>query len=162
MVCEEVAEDDILVAKGLTQMDGIWKSPFHFSEYVFTNGVCSMAYESKLKVIFEPDHHYINEGLHSYYCFHFPLALGEYTNQFIKYPVYSNHNLAVMYKLAVIPKGSRYFVGSHFDIVSDKLVVYETRKDFLKRYNFCCDGWPVIKDGEWKLVYVKDVYIRNI
>lgn len=54
----------------------------------------------------------INKGIHSYRC----------DNLDTDSPFSPNHNYAI------IPKGSLYYIGQEYDVVSDKLIIFDSKK----------------------------------
>lgn len=116
------AETDILCYKCLDKKeDGEYCTPFEYFPIEFVDGICKM--ESELY------HHseFVDVGIHSYTLID---KAKEVRAEF--------HNIAgTDIYLAIIPKGADYYIGKNVDIVSDKLIIFETDEDFKK---YATDG----------------------
>lgn len=111
-----IAENNILVYKALCHHDPICYTPFYGFKITFVNGICNISdfLEKSRNAI-------VNLGLHSYY------REGECTYLCSYYA-----NKGTIKHLAIIPKGSEYFVGLDNEIVSNNLIIFETYDDFKK------------------------------
>lgn len=108
-----IAEHDILTIKALCY-DHRYRyiTPVMETPVHFSNGICKM----HVRWFSKDSAGYINKGIHSYRTGCFSIK---------------NH-------LAIIPKGTLYYVGSNNDIVSLNLIVFESYsnyKDYCKLYD---------------------------
>ena len=111
-----IAEDNILVYKALCHSDLVCYTPFYGFRITFVNGICNIGnfLEKNTSVI-------VSYGLHSYYKEEECIHLCNY---------YADRG--TIKHLAIIPKGSEYFIGLDNQIVSNNLIIFETYDDFEK------------------------------
>ena len=116
-----VAEKDIIVYKALDHRDSstgkkTLRTPYQYCPISFTDGKCVMdgdlecTYDKNVSIGF---HTFTSEGLISLVCEMFTAT--KMTKHW-----------------AIIPKGSKYFIGIEDEIVSNKLIIFKTREDFRK------------------------------
>ena len=89
----------------------MYETPFVYSIILFKNGVCIQQCD-KFGIscnYFHINEWYIFEGIHSLV----------YNPRHLYFPYYS--------KIAIIPKGTQYYVGDANDLVSLKLIIFKNR-----------------------------------
>jgi len=125
-----IAKNNIIVYKALDakKYDGTkcTCTPYMYLPIVFFEGKCVMN-EPNMEINGE----YIYKGLHSYT-----------TEKRCKITCDEFHHETGTRKFwAVIPKGSRFFVGNEHEIVSDNLIIFKNREEFrkYKKENKCVD-----------------------
>lgn len=116
-----IAQNNIVVYKALDTKtyNGVKNicTPYRYLPIVFFDGKCVMN-ESNMDIYGE----FINKGIHAYT-----------TEERCKITCNMFHDETGTKKFwAVIPKGSRFFVGNGDDIVSDNLIIFKTREEFRK------------------------------
>ena len=116
-----IAKNNIVVYKALdTKNYDYTKSiytPYMHLHIVFDNGKCVMN-EPSMEIYGK----FIDKGIHAYT-----------TEERCKITCDMYHHETGTKKFwAVIPKGSKYFVGNENDIVSDNLIIFKTREEFRK------------------------------
>ena len=116
-----IAQNDIVVYKALDTKtyDGIKNvcTPYMYRPIVFFEGKCVM-HEPNMEIC----GNCIDKGLHAYT-----------TEKRCKITCDMFHDETGTRKFwAVIPKGSKFFVGNEDDIVSDNLIIFKTREEFRK------------------------------
>lgn len=116
-----IAEKDIIVYKALEQRDIFelknFYTPFMHYPIVFVNGKCIIS--SVLETNSSP---YVGYGVHA--CVNENLI--KITIEFF------SETKKITKHWAIIPKGSKYYIGADEDIVSNELIVFKTREDFRK------------------------------
>ena len=117
------AETDILCYKCLDKNEyGDYCTPFQYLPIEFVGGICKM--ESELYRYREL---FVDVGIHSY------TLIDKAEEVRVEF-----HNVAgTDIYLAIIPKGADYYIGKNVDIVSNKLIIFETSEDFKK---YATDG----------------------
>lgn len=116
-----IAEKDIIVYKTLDHRNSFTGekrlcTPYRYHPISFTDGKCVMAgnleceNEIGVNIGF---HSYVNEGKAKISCKAFT-------------------ETKMTKHWSIIPKGSKYFLGKHEDIVSNNLIIFKTRGDFRK------------------------------
>lgn len=127
----KTAECDLEVYKALMTADG-WKyvggklvdhisyyTPFQGVEVKFKDGQCLKKANGNGAHLGKRINWEINQGIHSMLSrTHYVFSKGSRTKWF--------H--------AVIPKGTNYFIGTKDDVVSEKLLIFESDKDY---ENYC-------------------------
>lgn len=116
-----VADEDIVVYKTLDYRnvftgEKVIRTPYQFYPISFKDGKCVMDgyLECNLnKSVSFGFHSYVDEEKADLSCKCFTET--EMTKH-----------------LAIIPKGGRYFLGNDGDAVSDKLIIFETKEDFME------------------------------
>ena len=115
-----VAENDIIVYKALDHLDTDGNkcccTPYQYFPITFIYGMCILN-----AVLEKEKNFYVNIGIHS---FSKEKRCDNTCSIFIENEMKKHW--------AVIPKGSEYFVGIDDDIVSDNLIIFNTREDFEK------------------------------
>ncbi len=116
-----IAKNNIVVYKALDTKtyDGIKNvcTPYMYRPIVFFEGKCVM-HEPNMEIC----GNCIDKGLHAYT-----------TEKRCKITCDMFHDETGTRKFwAVIPKGSKFFVGNEDDIVSDNLIIFKTREEFRK------------------------------
>jgi len=117
-----IAKKDIIVFKALDHYDlfngkKTICTPYQFYPIDFIDGKCVM----KSDLYTESDSRFVNIGVHSFTkeekaektCAGFP-------------------ETKMTKHWAIIPKGSKYYIGVDNDIVSNNLIIFRTREDFRK------------------------------
>lgn len=116
-----IAEKDMIVFKALDHYD-LFKgkkticTPYQFYPISFTDGKCVM--KSDLNKI---DSRFVDIGIHSY---------RKEEKAEISCLAYTETKMTKHW--AIIPKGSKYYIGVDNDVVSNNLIVFRTREDFRK------------------------------
>lgn len=118
-----VAQEDILVYKRLDCTNGEYCTPFQYMPIIFTKG--KYAYN---KVNMPKSKYYWNDtikvGIHAYTTKNAAITI---SNAF-----YYNSGTSMRY--AIIPKGSKFYIGTDEDIVSNNLIVYREKRCFDRHY----------------------------
>lgn len=127
----EIAKEDIIVYKVLRLKNNIWPtlsglSPFQDFKYIISKTYTSKFilgdYSRPYDIYDTPEYHLeIENGLHAYV---------NSSNVFMNRTMQSSKPHKV-FKM-IIPKGSKYFVGTRHDIVSDTLI-WPSKFYFLKQ-----------------------------
>ena len=123
-----IAKDDILVYKGIIEFaEGRWVTPYYKTPVDFKEPGVAMLMVKQFsytrtcrscgKKITG-----VERGIHSY------------TIPFVN--ILSNDKMCK----AVIPRGSRFFIGIHSDVVSDYLLIFDGPKAFAKFYGGVQNG----------------------
>lgn len=127
----EIAKEDIIVYKVLRLKSNFWPilsglSPFQDFKYIigktYTSKFVLGDYSRPFNIYDAPEYHLeIENGLHAY---------ASSSNEFMNRTLSSSkpHKVFEM----IIPKGSKYFVGTRHDIVSDTLI-WPSKFYFLKQ-----------------------------
>lgn len=116
-----VADEDIVVYKALDHRniftgEKVIRTPYQFYPISFKDGKCVMdGYLecNRFKSVSYGFHSYVDEEKADMSCKCFPET--EMTKHW-----------------AIIPKGGRYFLGNDGDVVSDKLIIFETKENFME------------------------------
>ena len=115
-----IAEKDIVVYKALEHCNifelKYFYTPFMNYPIVFVDGKCII-----FSVLKTNSSHYVGEGVHAF--------LNE---KMIKINELFPLTKKIVKHWAIIPKGSKYYIGTNEDIVSNELIVFKTREDFRK------------------------------
>ena len=116
-----VADEDIVVYKTLDHRDvftgkEVIRTPYQFYPISFKDGKCVM--DGYLECYPNTS---VSFGFHSYV---------DKESADISCIIFAESGMTKHW--AIIPKGGRYFLGNYGDAVSDKLIIFETRKDFKK------------------------------
>ena len=116
-----IAKNNIEVYKALDtkSFDGFKNicTPYRYLPIVFFEGKCVMN-EPSMEIY----GNFIDKGIHAYT-----------TEKRCKITCDNFHDETGTKKFwAVIPKGSKYFIGIEDDIVSDNLIIFNTREEFRK------------------------------
>lgn len=135
-----IAQEDILVYKCLDCIDGEYCTPFQYMPIMFTKGKyvynktdmqdtqeCEWKGES------------IGVGIHAYITMSIAISLSR--------AYHINYGTSMHY--AVIPKGSKFYIGIDEDIVSNNLIVYRDKRCFDRHYP------NIIGVAEYMLKYLK-------
>ena len=105
MPLAKIAKDDIPCYKLLIGGSHGWVTPFQCYNIKFKNGQCVQ--QSRIHpCMYTNGDFFITRGIHGF------ISKGIY------YLVGYRFN-------AIIPKGTRYYIGMHNDMVSEKLIIYE-------------------------------------
>ena len=125
-----IAENNILVYKALCHRDPVYRTPFRGFPITFVNGICNIN-----DFLEKSNSAVVNLGLHSYYR-------EEKCTFFCAYYAYNR----IIKHLAIIPKGSEYFIGLDNEIVSNNLIIFETYDDFEKysKQNTFIELWKIV------------------
>jgi hypothetical protein len=133
------AQEDIFVYKCLDHSEGEVCTPFQYMPITFKDGKFSYDtdYMVSRKYCYSVAGAIINEGIHSYWS-------DDYACNCV---MTFHEGCGTKKHYAVIPKGSKFFVGTDGDVVSDNLIVYRSRamfrinrkgamkmKDYIKEY----------------------------
>lgn len=133
------AEFDLEVSKALTgvkhykYVNGcqiefeIYETPFQFVQVKFKNGQLLQKASGNGAHLGKRKSWEVNQGIHSVTCR-------------TRYEFSNNHFIKWHY--AVIPKGTNFFIGDFDDVVSERLLVFET-KEYYEEY---CKNNNVKKD----------------
>lgn len=116
---KKIAKTDILVYKCLDKKNGNYYTPFQNVNIFFDNGECVMEKIPNIVPKRVDGHREIGKGLHSFYKKRPANTLITYFPQTKIY-------------YAIIPKGSEYYIGTNGEIVSNNLMVFETKEDYQK------------------------------
>ena len=125
-----IAKNNIVIYKALDtkKLDNTKDicTPFMYFPIIFDNGKCIMK-ESSMDINGE----FAHKGIHAYTS----EEKCEITCRFFY------HGTGTKKFWAVIPKGSKYFIGKDEDIVSDNLIIFKNREEFrkYKKENKCVD-----------------------
>ena len=115
-----IAEKDIIVYKALQHVNCFelkcFYTPFILYPIVFVDGKCIIS-----SVLKTNSSHYVGEGVHAFVN----EKMIKVTSEFL--PL-----IKIVKHWAIIPKGSKYYIGANEDIVSNELIVFKTREDFRK------------------------------
>ena len=114
-----VADKDIIVYKTLDHRnpftgEKVLRTPYQFFPINFIDGKCVLDGNLECKPdewVYVGFHSYVDEKQANMDCIEFPLT--KMTKHW-----------------GIIPKGSKYFLGNDGDVVSNKLIIFETRKHF--------------------------------
>lgn len=111
-----VAKENILVFKVITALTTTYHTPYQIFVIHFKNGVYN--YKTTRMQIGEFDTqggylpNCVTKGIHAWIDEkHAERCAGQYSNDRVFY--------------CVIPKGAKFYIGDNFDVVSNKLIVYE-------------------------------------
>ena len=110
-----VAETDLRVYKCLDYENGEYCTPFQYLPIVFENNMKHL----HANIILE-SFNKIHVGIHSFHDIWYVIST---TNQFHKSSGTKKH-------WAVIPKGSKFYIGIAGDVVSEDLIIFKRRKDY--------------------------------
>ena len=111
------AKTDLEVIKILGNFDGChYYTPFRGKKIVFKDGKYLMKAGGNGAHLGYRKSFLVNQGIHSYYNLSYAFYLNTSDCQFE----------------SVIPKGTNYFIGKNGDVVSEKLLIFETKENFLK------------------------------
>lgn len=118
-----VAESNILVYKCLDCEDDKYCTPFQYVPIYFNNGKTELEVKN-----FTYSHHIdilhisntVNQGIHAYYVYN---ETKEVCKAF-------GYCCGTKTHYAIIPKGAKYYVGNKGDVVSTKLIIFETEEDY--------------------------------
>ena len=109
----KIAKEDIVAYKVLKDYgDGYIITPYQYAQVCFVHGTDTLSATFKVRryrnKIYE-----VSEGIHS-----------------LQKPITS---LPVHCKIyyAIIPKGSKYYIGTRLDFVSTELIIFKTEEDYL-------------------------------
>ena len=124
-----VAKQSILVYKVLEVKGKHYRTPYMLKGINFDDEYGMFFYKTtrfsinKLFPYYYPQCHYdVLKGIHSYFVF----DEANHTNEHMKIVDGSNSNI----HYAIIPKGSKFYVGNNCDIVSSNLVVFENETKY--------------------------------
>ena len=113
-----IAEKDILVFKCLDYRCGEYATSYRYYPIRFdSDNKAELSAE-----IQKGDFDTILTGIHAY------RNLGYATN--IAYSYYLLFKTKVYY--AIIPKGTKYYIGEHEDIVAERMIIFKNNKDYFK------------------------------
>ena len=113
-----IAEKDILVFKCLDYRCGEYATSFRYHPIRFdSDNKAELSAE-----IQKGDFDTILTGIHAY------RNLGYATN--IAYSYHLLFKTEVHY--AIIPKGTKYYIGEHEDIVAERMIIFKNNKDYFK------------------------------
>ena len=113
------AETDILVYKCLDCSCGLHYTPYQNFPVYFKNGKCVMttphfSYERNgYRTI-------VKEGIHSFYR--------KIKAECVELSY--NYCFGTRMHYAIIPKGTKYYIGTAGDVVSTELIIFKTEKDY--------------------------------
>lgn len=115
-----IAEKDIIVFKALDHYDlsnrkKVFCTPYQYYPIDFFDGKCIM----KSDLYKDIDCCFVRIGIHS---FRDEKSAKETCAGFTETKMTKHW--------AIIPKGSKYYIGNDNDIASDNLIIFRTRKDF--------------------------------
>ena len=116
-----VADEDIVVYKALDHRDAFTgkktlRTPYQFYPISFKDGKCIM--DGYLECTLNKS---VSFGFHSY---------ADEKEADAKCKLFQESEMTKHW--AIIPKGGRYFLGEDRDVVSDKLIIFETKEDFMQ------------------------------
>ena len=128
-----VAKQSILVYKVLEVEGKHYHTPFEYMAINFDDEYGMFFYKTTR---FSIDVHnkytyFVSKGIHSYIDF----DEANYTNARMKHLYYSNANI----HYAIIPKGSKIYIGLDGDIVSSNLVVFKNKTKYNKNKKYFGD-----------------------
>lgn len=133
-----VAKQSILVYKVLEIEDKHYRTPFQYKAINFDDEYGMFFYKTTR---FSIDRTYfyskgytaydVLRGIHSYIDF----SEADYTNDYMKNMCGSNSNI----HYAIIPKGSKFFIGGHCDVVSSNLLVFKNKTKYNKNKKYFGD-----------------------
>lgn len=133
-----VAKQSILVYKVLEVKGKHYRTPYMLKGINFDDEYGMFFYKTtrfsinKLFPYYYTQYHYdVLKGIHSYFVF----DAANITNEHMKIMGGSNSNI----HYAIIPKGSKFYVGSNCDIVSSNLVVFENETKYNKNKEYFGD-----------------------
>lgn len=121
------AEFDLEVSKALTEVKHykyvngsqiefkIYETPFQFIQVQFKDGQLLQKASGNGAHLGKRTSWEVNQGIHSVTCMN-------------KYEFSKNHNVFIKWHYAVIPKGTNFFIGDYDDVVSERLLVFETKE----------------------------------
>lgn len=112
---ELTAKTDILVYKCLDFYGINYCTPFMYMLVNFNNGRA----ELKSQLI-KTDKNCVEIGIHSYFNKNNAVATSRL--------FHATHGTSTHY--AIIPKGSRYYIGKDDDTASERLIIFRTKKSF--------------------------------
>lgn len=112
---ELTAKTDILVYKCLDFDGDIYCTPFRYMPVEFNNGRVELKSE-----LIKIGKDCVEIGIHSYFNKNDAITISR--------SFHANSGTSMHY--AIIPKGSRYYVGKVNDIASTKLIIFRTKKSF--------------------------------
>jgi len=117
----KIATTNILVYKYLKEEDSHIITPYQETLCIFENGECILK-AKKLKHDKRPFNNDINEGIHAVINLNSDYSISLYTRTY----------------LAIIPKGTLYYIGTSEDIVSKKLIIFTDTafKEWYKKNNY--------------------------
>ena len=117
-----IAQEDIHVYKCLEKRGFHYVTPFRYIPIQFTKG--KYVYPKTEFSYLKSGRYlkFVNQGIHAY-------VLDSAAYSLIKYCAIDGH-----IQHAIIPKGSKFYIGYNLDIVSDSLIVYHTKRCFDKYY----------------------------
>ena len=115
-----IAEKDIIVYKALDHCDCFGNkricTPYRYYPIVFVNGKCIIS-----SVLPRSGSLYVDFGVHAFV-----------NEEKIKRTCHFFPETKMTKHWAIIPKGSKYYIGQEEDIVTNELIVFKTRKEFRK------------------------------
>lgn len=117
-----IAEKDIIVFKALDHYDlnnrkKVFCTPYQYYPIDFIDGKCVM--KSDLYMKSESNCYFVSIGIHSFR-----------DEESAKVTCAGFPETKMTKHWAIIPKGSKYYIGDNNDIVSDNLIIFRTREDF--------------------------------
>lgn len=116
----KIAKRNIHVYKALAIYTTTYVTPFQRRAVIFKNKICNLKAELGLEG--QSDRlFYVSTGIHS--CRTTRKAIRVLDDSFIEPTHYS-------IKHAIIPKGSEYFIGAENDLVSNNLLIFETKEAY--------------------------------
>lgn len=136
-----VAEEDILVYKCLDCKDGAFCTPFQYMPITFKRGkyIYTKVYMKEKAYCGMNEYGYVYSGIHAYRA-----KIKAYA---VSKSFYDFDGTYMHY--AVIPKGSKFYLGNDDDIVSNNLIVYRDKKYFDKDYE------NIIEVSDYIVKYIK-------
>lgn len=125
----KTAEFDLEVSKALTEVKHykyvngyptefeVYQTPFQFVQVKFKDGQLLQKASGNGAHLGKRKSWEVNQGIHSVTCR-------------TRYEFLKSHRTVTKWHYAVIPKGTNFFIGDSDDVVSEKLLVFETAKDY--------------------------------
>ena len=129
-----VAKQSLLVYKVLSSTDGVhYNTPFQYKSINFDDKNGMFFYETTKFSIFEDlDYDYnVTCGIHSF----IDIDVANCVKKFFKKR--SIIRISICY--AIIPKGSKFYIGVDGDVVSNDLVVFESKTKYNKNKEYFGD-----------------------
>ena len=129
-----IAKQSLLVYKVLSSTDGVhYHTPFQYQSINFDDKYGMFFYETTKFSIFEDlDYEYnVTCGIHSFMDIHIANLVKKY---FQKRSI-----IRIVIRHAIIPKGSKFYIGVDGDVVSNDLVVFESKTKYNKNKEYFGD-----------------------
>lgn len=148
-----VAKQSILVYKVLEIEDKHYRTPYEYMAINFDDEYGMFFYKTTRFSIDKRNRNYysVPSGIHSFLDF----DEANYANERMKNLRDSNANI----HYAIIPKGSKFYIGRDFDIVSSNLVVFKNKTKYNKNKKYFGD--KPIEFSEYLKKFVDECETKN-